>query len=61
VSQHTREIESQMQKCMTEMYAERSGETDEQTLERAMRDPEVAKIMVSGPRGIKAPSGVLTS
>ena len=36
-----------MQKCMMEVYAERSGETDEQTLERAMRDPEVAKIMVS--------------
>ncbi|KAJ9102041.1 hypothetical protein QFC19_004969 [Naganishia cerealis] len=42
---HTREIETQMQKCMMETYAQRSSETDEQTLERAMKDPEVAKIM----------------
>lgn len=43
---HTREIEQQMQKCMMETYAQRSTETDEQTLARAMQDPEVAKIMV---------------
>ncbi|GHJ89129.1 hypothetical protein NliqN6_5531 [Naganishia liquefaciens] len=42
---HTREIEQQMQKCMMETYAQRSNETDEQTLERAMKDPEVASIM----------------
>ncbi|KAJ9092115.1 hypothetical protein QFC21_006981 [Naganishia friedmannii] len=42
---HTREIEQQMQKCMMETYAQRSTETDEQTLARAMQDPEVAKIM----------------
>lgn len=40
-----REIQQQMDKCMQAMYAERSGETDEQTLQRAMRDPEIAKIM----------------
>ncbi len=45
-NKHTREIEAQMQKCMMDAYTERAGETDEQTLERAMRDPEVAKIMV---------------
>lgn len=45
---HTREIEQQMQKCMMETYAQRSNETDEQTLERAMKDPEVASIMVRG-------------
>lgn len=42
---NSREIAQQQQKCMQAMYSERSGETDEQTLERAMRDPEVAKIM----------------
>lgn len=36
-----------MMKCTNELYQQRSGETDEQTLERAMRDPEVAGIMVS--------------
>ena len=30
---------------MNSLYAQRSDETDEQTLERAMRDPEVAGIM----------------
>lgn len=44
---HTREIETQMIKCATETQAQRQGETDEQALERAMRDPEVAQIMVS--------------
>lgn len=34
-------------KCTNELYQQRQGETDEQTLERAMRDPEVAQIMVS--------------
>jgi stress-induced-phosphoprotein 1 len=43
---HTREIETQMQKCMMETYAQRSNETDEQTLARAMQDPEIASIMV---------------
>jgi len=36
-----------MMKCANDTYEQRQGETDEQALERAMRDPEVAKIMVS--------------
>ena len=30
---------------MNALYEQRANETDEQTLERAMRDPEVASIM----------------
>ncbi|KAL4398977.1 Hsp90 co-chaperone [Malassezia pachydermatis] len=44
-AQHAREIQGLMNKCMQALYAQRSGESDEQTLERAMRDPEVAQIM----------------
>lgn len=40
-----REIQQQSQKCMTALYSQRSGESDEETLQRAMRDPEVAQIM----------------
>lgn len=40
-----REIQQQTEKCMQALYAQRSTETDEETLQRAMRDPEVAKIM----------------
>ncbi|CED85558.1 Molecular co-chaperone STI1 [Phaffia rhodozyma] len=40
-----REIENQMRKCYTELEKERQGESEEQTLQRAMRDPEVAAIM----------------
>ncbi|CAE6396415.1 unnamed protein product [Rhizoctonia solani] len=43
--QHTREIEQQMEKVARALYEQQSGESDEQTLERAMRDPEVASIM----------------
>lgn len=39
------EIQAQSSKCMNAIYAQRSGETEEQTLERAMRDPDVANIM----------------
>ncbi|EJD54033.1 TPR-like protein [Auricularia subglabra TFB-10046 SS5] len=42
---HTREIEEQMAKIASAMQAERANETEEQTLQRAMRDPEVASIM----------------
>ncbi|KAK1924478.1 chaperone [Papiliotrema laurentii] len=42
---HTRELEQNMSNIMMEMQAQRAGETDEQTYERAMRDPEVAEIM----------------
>ncbi|WFC99892.1 Hsp90 cochaperone [Malassezia yamatoensis] len=40
-----REIQAQNSKCMNALYSQRSTETEEQTLERAMRDPEVAQIM----------------
>ncbi|KAG9091762.1 Hsp90 cochaperone [Ceratobasidium sp. 370] len=43
--QHTREIEQQLEKAARELYNQQAGETDEQTLQRAMRDPEVASIM----------------
>ncbi|KAG8743074.1 Hsp90 cochaperone [Ceratobasidium sp. 428] len=43
--QHTREIEQQLEKAGRELYNQQAGETDEQTLQRAMRDPEVASIM----------------
>ncbi|WFD20440.1 Hsp90 cochaperone [Malassezia caprae] len=44
-AQHQREIQALQAKIMQGLYAQRSGESDEQTLERAMRDPEVANIM----------------
>lgn len=34
-----------MSTIMMEMQQQRAGETDEQTYERAMRDPEVQEIM----------------
>jgi hypothetical protein len=40
--QHTKEIEQQMEKVARALYDQQSGESDEQTLQRAMRDPEVA-------------------
>lgn len=40
-----REIQAQHTKCVNALYEQRANETDEQTLERAMRDPEVASIM----------------
>jgi len=42
---HTAEIEGQLMKINQATYTERAGETEEQTLQRAMRDPEVAAIM----------------
>ncbi|KAJ8481593.1 hypothetical protein ONZ51_g5884 [Trametes cubensis] len=42
---HTREIQEQMFKCQQAMLSQREGESEEETLQRAMRDPEVAKIM----------------
>jgi len=37
-----REIEDQMRKIELALYTQRAGETEEETLQRAMRDPEVA-------------------
>jgi len=42
---HTAEIEQQKQKVSMAMYDQRAGESEEETLQRAMRDPEVAQIM----------------
>ncbi|KAG9317145.1 putative STI1-Hsp90 cochaperone [Chiua virens] len=42
---HTNEIQAQEMKTQQELFSQRAGETEEQTLERAMKDPEVAGIM----------------
>lgn len=39
------EIQREMKKIMSAKYTERASETDEQTLARAMKDPEVQKIL----------------
>lgn len=42
---HTTEISQQELKCQQALFSQRGTETQEETLERAMRDPEVAGIM----------------
>ncbi|CAH7685506.1 stress-induced-phospho protein 1 [Phakopsora pachyrhizi] len=42
---HAKEIATHLQKCVMAEYGERANETDEQRLERAMRDPEIQQIM----------------
>lgn len=42
---HMGEIQSQEMKIQQALFDQRAGETEEQTLERAMKDPEVAAIM----------------
>ncbi|KAL1840201.1 hypothetical protein VTK73DRAFT_3824 [Phialemonium thermophilum] len=42
---NAREIEQQQQKAFAAMYAARENETEEQTRERLMRDPEIMGIM----------------
>lgn len=42
---HTKEIQEQVLKCQQELFSQRTDENEEETLQRAMRDPEVAKIM----------------
>jgi stress-induced-phosphoprotein 1 len=44
-SKNTAEIQAQMMKIHQAMESERAGETDEQTFNRAMKDPEIAEIM----------------
>jgi hypothetical protein len=39
---HTQEIEQMLTRINVETSSQRAGETEEQTLQRAMRDPEVA-------------------
>lgn len=36
------EIQSQVYKCQQALFNQRTGESDEETLQRAMRDPEIA-------------------
>ncbi|KAF5363317.1 hypothetical protein D9756_000587 [Leucocoprinus leucothites] len=43
--QHTKEIQQQEFKCQQALFAQRGNESQEETLNRAMRDPEVAEIM----------------
>ena len=40
--QHTKEISQQEVKCQQALFSQRGGESQEETLQRAMRDPEVA-------------------
>ncbi|KAI0723475.1 activator of Hsp70 and Hsp90 chaperone [Earliella scabrosa] len=42
---HAKEIADQVVKCQQALSSQREGESEEETLQRAMRDPEVAKIM----------------
>ncbi|WFD08035.1 Hsp90 cochaperone [Malassezia vespertilionis] len=44
-AQHQHEIQGQTSKCMQALYSQRSTESEEETLQRAMRDPEVASIL----------------
>lgn len=44
-SANAREIEQQQQKAYSAMYSARDNETEEQTRERLMRDPEIMSIM----------------
>lgn len=39
---HTAEIQQQEFKCQQALFSQREGESQEETLQRAMRDPEVA-------------------
>lgn len=39
---HKSEIQQQVYKCQQALFTQRSGENEEETLQRAMRDPEVA-------------------
>ncbi|KAI0347002.1 hypothetical protein BDW22DRAFT_485560 [Trametopsis cervina] len=42
---HTKEIQDLVLKCQQALYSQREGESEEETLQRAMRDPEVASIL----------------
>ena len=39
---HTKEIQDQIWKCQQAQFAQREGESDDDVMQRAMRDPEVA-------------------
>ncbi|TGZ80656.1 TPR-like protein [Ascodesmis nigricans] len=42
---HTREIEDLTRKCLQQMYSAREGETEEETMARIQRDPEIVSII----------------
>lgn len=44
-NKHTREIEELTRKAMQTMYSAREGETEEQTMERIQKDPEIVAII----------------
>lgn len=39
---HAKEIQEQIWKCQQAQFAQREGESDDDVMQRAMRDPEVA-------------------
>ena len=39
---HSKEIQEQIWKCQQAQFAQREGESDDDVMQRAMRDPEVA-------------------
>jgi stress-induced-phosphoprotein 1 len=39
---HTKEIQEQIWKCQQAQFTQREGESDEDVMQRALRDPEVA-------------------
>ena len=48
--QHTKEIHDQILKCQREQFSQPRGESDEEVMQRALRDPEVAvSILPSSP------------
>lgn len=44
-----REIEQQQQKALQAQFAGRAGETEEQTMERIQKDPEVKRLTMVYP------------
>ena len=39
---HGKEIQDLVAKCQQALWSQREGESEEETLQRAMRDPEIA-------------------
>lgn len=39
---HARELEQQQQKCLEAQFSARAGETEQETMERIQKDPEVS-------------------
>lgn len=39
---HKTEIQQQVYKCQQALFSQREGENEEETMQRAMRDPEIA-------------------